>query len=174
MRNSACVLSTCPANGHCTVAILISSSWLSLCQSAFQAMAGHTKTTSAKPSSQLLANASLPGHRPKRSADTNCQRKVRPPAEDTAGHFTKQNDGGDLPRAKKQVVAKNVAGSPATKQARSVPRDVPNEHLRVCIYKVTDCAADCWRRFEGIKVPLWQVRCSYMHGCACTSILSLF
>jgi hypothetical protein len=155
-----CVISTCLAHGHCTVAILIISRWPPLCQPAFQAMTGHTKTNSAKPRFKLLANTSYLGQRPKRSADTSSQMKVPPPAEDTAGHFTKQNDGGDLPQAKKQVVAKHVAGSPAAKQAGSAPRVVPKEHFRICIYKVSDCAGDCWRRFEGVKIPLWQVLCS--------------
>ena len=129
VRNNMCVISTCLAHGHCTVAILIISRWPPLCQPAFQAMTGHTKTNSAKPRFKLLANTSYMGQRPKRSADTSSQMKVPPPAEDTAGHFTKQNDGGDLPQAKKQVVAKHVAGSPAAKQAGSAPRVVPKEHF---------------------------------------------
>ena len=31
-------------------------------------------------------------------------------------------------------------------------------HLRICIFKVTDCAADVWRMFEGTSIPLWQLQ----------------
>ena len=30
--------------------------------------------------------------------------------------------------------------------------------LCICIFKVTDCAADMWRMFEGTSVPLWQLQ----------------
>ena len=35
------------------------------------------------------------------------------------------------------------------------------DRLHVCIFRVTDCAADMWRRFEGTVVPLWQVQFYY-------------
>ena len=44
--------------------------------------------------------------------------------------------------------------SPAQKKSKATPGC---ERLDVCIFKVTDQAGNCWRRFEGTVVPLWQV-----------------
>ena len=34
--------------------------------------------------------------------------------------------------------------------------------LHICIFKVTDCAADMWRKFEGTTCQLWQVQFDYV------------
>ena len=31
------------------------------------------------------------------------------------------------------------------------------DRFDICIYKVTDHAGDCWSRFQGSDLPLWQV-----------------
>ena len=43
---------------------------------------------------------------------------------------------------------------PKEKKAKGMP---PCACLDICIYKITDKACNCWSRFEGSAVPLWQV-----------------
>ena len=62
--------------------------------------------------------------------------------------------GGEYPKPKRHgstTVPKSCAYSTNMNVGPSMPR------LIICIYKVTDRACDCWRRFEGMSVPLWQV-----------------
>ena len=52
------------------------------------------------------------------------------------------------------TTSERAASSPKQKKSKVTPLC---HRLDICIYKVTDRASDCWRRFEGSGVPLWQV-----------------
>ena len=48
----------------------------------------------------------------------------------------------------------NCPAPPKQKKPKVTPT---SRRLDVCIYKVTDQAGNCWHRFRGSVVPLWQV-----------------
>ena len=52
------------------------------------------------------------------------------------------------------ITADNYASPPAEKKSKVT---LSCNRLDICIYKVTDQAGNCWRKFEGSVVPLWQV-----------------
>jgi hypothetical protein len=54
---------------------------------------------------------------------------------------------------------RNISATTSTTQVDKKSKARPaKSQLRICIFKVTDCAADVWRMFEGTSVPLWQLQ----------------
>jgi hypothetical protein len=68
-------------------------------------------------------------------------------------HSKRANTEEDKP--KQDGTTSDHPASPPTQKKSKVTLSC--DRFDICIYKVTDQAGNCWRRFEGSGVPLWQV-----------------
>ena len=58
----------------------------------------------------------------------------------------------------KRHISATTSNTQVDKKSKTRPAE---SQLRICIFRVTDCAADVWRMFEGTSVPLWQLQFDY-------------
>ena len=70
-----------------------------------------------------------------------------------------------VPKASQLVM---VEQGPRPINPKRLPESAP---VQVCIYKVTECAGDCWSQYEGTDAPLYQIQMK--HGARPSALFDL-